>query len=272
MIYHNIKEEFKEHHNELIKIILDAAPADKIYFLGATLISRRTESIFMTDAPSCRYVGHYFVLVLVSNEHDCNAVQDKIENNCRHFIPVTAIVLHTTQFKDWLREEHLFAYKVVTLGAILYSSDETRLVADAVPIDELIKAQNESTYNEGCNKVNEFLAGADLYRLRNQNKMAAFMLHQAAEHALHTMLKIGTGLYINTHNLDKLMRYCCMVSWNLPEIFARKYEKDERLFQLLQKAYVGGRYKDDYNISISELNTIAGKVKELQNLLKETIL
>ncbi len=47
MIYYNIKEEFKEQHNEIIKIILNAAPADKIYFLGATLITRKTESVFM---------------------------------------------------------------------------------------------------------------------------------------------------------------------------------------------------------------------------------
>ena len=184
-------------------------------------------------------------------------------------IPVTAIVLHTSQFKDWLREEHLFAYKMVTLGAILYSNDETRLVAEALPVDELIKAQNKSTYNEGRNKVNEFLASADLYRLRKQNKMAAFMLHQAAEHALHTMLKIGTGLYINTHNLDKLIRYCCMESWHLPEIFLRKNEKEERLFQLLQKAYVGGRYTDDYTISSQKLIMIADRLKELYKLMQE---
>lgn len=268
MIYYNIKEKFKDQHNELVRIILDAATADKIYFLGSTLITRRTESVFMTDAPSCRHVGHYYVLVLVSDEHNCNTVQDKIENNCRHFIPVTAIVLHTIQFKEWLREEHLFAYKVCTLGAILYSSDETRLVAEAIPVDELIKTENDSVYNEGCNKVNEFLAGADLYRLRKQNKMAAFMLHQAAEHALHTILRIGTGLYVHTHNLDKLIRYCSMVCFHLPEIFPHNNEKNERLFQLLQKAYVGGRYKDDYSISALELMTIADRVKQLQNVMK----
>ncbi len=271
MIYYNLKEEFKEQHNELVSIIMDAAPADKIYFLGATLITRRTESVFMKDDPSCRYVGHYYVLVLVSDEHNCNAVQDKIENNCRHFIPVTAIVLHTSQFKDWLREEHLFAYKVCTLGAILYSGDESRLVAEAVPVDEMIKAQNDSAYNEGCNKVNEFLAGADLYRLRRQNKMAAFMLHQAAEHALHTILRIGTGLYMNTHNLDKLIRYCCMVSCHIPEIFLRNNEKNEQMFQLLQKAYIGGRYKDEYSVSTQELIKITGKVEALKNLLKNSM-
>jgi len=71
-MYYLLTESFKEQHNELVKIILEAAPAEKIYFLGSTLMSRRTETIFMTDAPSCRYVGHYFVLVLVNGGHNLN--------------------------------------------------------------------------------------------------------------------------------------------------------------------------------------------------------
>jgi len=92
----------------------------------------------------------------------------------------------------------------------------------------------------------EFLAGADLYRIREQNKMSAFMLHQAAEHALLTLLKLTTGLHVNTHNLDKLIRSCSMVSYKLPEVFNRNNEQNERLFQLLQKAYIDTRYKDSY--------------------------
>jgi hypothetical protein len=47
--------------------------------------------------------------------------------------------------------------------------------------------------NQGINKVTQFHAGADFYRIREQNKMAAFMLPQASEHAFHAILKIKTG-------------------------------------------------------------------------------
>jgi HEPN domain-containing protein len=36
----------------------------------------------------------------------------------------------------------------------------------------------------------EFLAGAELFRIRKQNKMAAFMLHQAAEHGMLAIIQI----------------------------------------------------------------------------------
>jgi len=268
-MYYLLTENFKEQHTELVKIILEVVPADKIYFLGSTLMYRRTESIFMTDAPSCHYVGHYYVLVLVENGQSLNAVQDKIENNCQHFIPVTTIVLHTHQFNKWLGEGHQFAKTVCRIAVQLHGVDGKKIIPETI-VEELSKADKESILNQGINKVTEFLAGADLYRIREQNKMAAFMLHQAAEHALHTILKITTGLYLNTHNLDKLIRYCSMVSYNISDIFSRSNEKNERLFRLLQSAYIDSRYKEDYIIRTDDLIKITDQVRAMLDILKNT--
>lgn len=191
-MYYQLTERFKEQHTELVKIILEAVDADKIYFLGSTLMRRRTESIFMTNAPSCSYVGHYYLLVLIGNGQSLNTVQDKIENNCQHFIPVTAIVLHTDQFNQWLINGHQFAQTVCRIAVLLYGQDEKKLVPEPIN-EELRKKDRVSIFNEGLNKVIEFLAAADLFRIREQNKMAAFMLHQAAEQALHTIFKNNNG-------------------------------------------------------------------------------
>ena len=59
-----------------------------------------------------------------------------------------------------------------------------------------MKAGDRNIVNKGMNKATEFLAGADLYRVRKQNKMAAFMLQRAAEHTLHTILKMKPGLHM----------------------------------------------------------------------------
>ena len=118
-MYYLLTESFKEKHKELVKIILEAVLADKIYLLGSTLMIRRTKTVFMTDAPSCRYVGHYYVLVLVRNKTNCRAVQDKIENSSKHFIPVTAIVLYTKQFSEWLTEGKQFGITVNRLAVQL---------------------------------------------------------------------------------------------------------------------------------------------------------
>ena len=264
-MYYLLTESFKEQHTELVKIILETVDADKIYFLGSTLKYRRTESIFMTDAPSCRYVGHYYVLVLIGNGQGLNVIQDKIENNCRHFIPVTAIVLQTDQFNQWLIEGHQFSQTVCRIAVLLHGKkDSTPEISNA----ELNKTDKESICNQGLNMVNEFLAGADLFRIREQNKMAVFMLHQATEQALRAILKITTGLYLNTHNLDKLIRYCSMVSYTVADIFPKDNEKDGRLFQLLQKAYIDSRYKKDYIIRTDDIILLTDKVRNLLEIVK----
>jgi len=51
-------------------------------------------------------------------------------------------------------------------------------------------------------------------------------------------------LYTNTNNIDKLIHYCSMIPYRVPEIFFPNNEENERLFQLLQKAYIGIRYKE----------------------------
>lgn len=76
-------------------------------------------------------------------------------------------------------------------------------------------------------------------------------------------------MYLNTHNIDKLVRYGSMVCYRLPGIFSRNNEKEERLFKLLQSAYLGGRYEKDYSITLCELGKIRSKVITLKEVLEE---
>jgi HEPN domain-containing protein len=271
-MYYLLTESFKSQEAKLAVLIQEAIPVEKIYMLGSTLMQQRTESVFMTDTPSRRNVGHYWLLVLIDKDcgHSDNYVQDKIENNCQHFIPVTVIVLNTQQFNTWLMEGHRFACTVIKIAVLLHDSTHIPLVIPSAINEETNKKITETYCAQGSNKVNEFIAGAELYRLRQQNKMAAFMLHQAAEHALHTIFKKATGLHINTHNIDKLIRYCAMVNYKIPAIFLRENEADKRLFGLLQKAYIDTRYKDDFIINAAELLAITERVKTLQELMQDT--
>ena len=93
------------------------------------------------------------------------------------------------------------------------------------------------------------------------------MLHQSAEQALRTLLKIGTGYHVNTHNIDRLIRYAGLVSYQLPDILPQKTEQQKRLFGLLQRAYVDARYKEDYKISTDDLLYLMEKVQQIHDIL-----
>jgi HEPN domain-containing protein len=268
VMYYLLTESFKSQEAKLIAMITEAVPVEKIYMLGSSLQQQRTESINMTHAPSCRKVGYYWLQVLVDKDcgHSDIYVQDKIENNCQHFVPVTVIVLHTEQFNNWLSEGHRFACTEIKIAVMLHNSNHTTLATPNAINEEADKKMTEVYCTQGINKVNEFIAGAELHRIREQNKMAAFMLHQATEQALLTILKKATALHTNTHNIDRLLRYCSMVNYQMPAIFPRNNYTNERLFQLLQKAYLDSRYKEGFKINSNDLLNIMERVKQLQQM------
>jgi HEPN domain-containing protein len=265
-MYYLLTEDFKQQETKLAAIITNQLPVEKIYLLGSSLSQQRTETAFMTDAPSCRKVSHYYLLVLVHKNcnYSNNEVQDRIENTCRSFIPVTAIVLHTQQFTNWLNAGHRFAITVVKIAVLIHDGNK---IPFTIPPGFEIKGSSakadKSLHSHEHIMANEFIAGAELYLARKQHNMTLFMLHQAAEHALHLLLKNSTGLQINTHNIEKLLRYCSMVSFTIPGIFDRKNEKEENLLRLLQQSYIGTRYRQMKAVSKENLVMLFERVKKL---------
>ena len=268
-IYNLFIDSFSFQQEKLTSIITEIAKPDIIFLLGASLHRRRSESIFCTTAPTSQHTADYFLLILIKDlsNRELHEWQDKIEQHCKVVMPITTIVLPTPIFEQWLKEGHPFALTVCQSAVPVYDSGRFSFAN----LTDQTKDQKEleKHYTEGLNKVGEFLAGADLFRIREQNKMAVFMLHQATEQALRTMLKIGTGFHSNTHSIERLIRYAGMVSYLLPDVFPRKTEQDKRLFNLLQKAYIDTRYREDYKINVTELLFLTEKVRRIHDLLAD---
>ena len=257
-------------YQQLIRLIIEVTPAQYVFLLGTTEVTRTAKSIFNKETPACEEIEQYYLLVLIphNSQETNNQTQEHIESLCQPFYPVTAMVLDTSQFIDWLKSGHPFACQVLHHAETLYKEEGVVLGDSPANNVEELTNSNQVAYVQGLNKVVEFLAGADLFRIRQQNRMAAFMLHQAVEHALLTILKMTMGVKVNTHNLDKLIRYCSMIGFEASAIFPRKTEMDKKLFQLLQRAYVESRYGQDYNISYPDLIVLSNRAAGLLELVK----
>lgn len=270
-IYHLYREAFSFHQQQLAEIIVKAANPDMIFLLGATLHRKRCESIFNELAPSCQHISDCTLLILLQNlaNKELHDWQDKIENHCSNTMPVTTLVLQTSTFIEWLQAGHPFAVAVWQYAPVIY--DLGNICREAITEIKASTNNKEATkqWEDGLSKAKEFLAGAELYRVRKQHKMAAFMLHQSAEQALRTLLKVGTGYHANTHSIDRLLRYGSLVTYQLPQLFPRQTEQEKRLFNLLQKAYIDTRYKEDYKITDEELLTLTEKIRRIHEILSE---
>lgn len=250
----------------LVDSIVKAVKPEMIFLLGVLVYHRSIKSIFQTSAVGSQYMSDYIVLVLLENLNNKEPYewQDKLENQG---MPVTSIVLPIYRFNEWLQSGHRFAVNVQQSAEILYDSGKHPLQVShtVTPHDE--NHTLEKYWREGMTKAKEFLVGSELYRIRKQYAMAAFMLHQSAEQSLHTLLKLGTGYHVNTHNIDRLLRYAGLVSDQLSDLFSQKTEADKQLFHLLQKAYSDARYKADYTINYDQLLCLTEKVKCIYEVL-----
>lgn len=270
-IYHSLSESFTAQQEKLVSLIKEVVQPDKIYLLGASLHRRRSESIFCQTAPSSQHVADFYLLVLINHPDNKTLpqLQDQIEQHCSSVMPVTILLLETPMFNDWLASGHLFARSVFQSAISVFEADNLSLS----PIGEYNPATEqkalEKRFRDGLIKSQEFLTGSELYLLRKQNRLAAFMLHQAAEQALGTLIKIGTGYHCCTHNIERLTRYAGMVSYRIQDVFPRKTDKEKRLFTILQKAYIESRYSEDYTLTHSDLTELSERVRIILDILVE---
>ena len=252
----------------VINIIREIAEPDFVYLLSTTYQHQSQQSLFSTEWTSERKASAHILLVLMGNLYDVpeHEWQDRIEQRCKPVSNVLTIVMRTDRFAEWLEQGHRFADRIVRGLTPEYSCGTIDLSpTGAVSPDP--KA-DEAHSMAGLNRSREFLAGGELYRLRKQNTMAAFMLHQAAEQALCTLIKTGTGWHTRTHNLERLLRFGSMVAPEIAEIFGSG-EEQRRLLKLLQLAYSDSRYASDYRIQNSDLEDLTNSVRELQAIVTQ---
>ena len=249
----------------LTEVMVKAAPLQRLYLIGLRTTTHRAETPFAL-LPDYTQVTHAYLLAVVAKEdnHGLNAVQDKLENNGQHLVPVTVIVLSKPQFHYWLSEGNPFAVKVVGEGQLLHQEAEELPPEWGIVDVKTVAGENACLLKQAKDLVQAFLAGAELYNLRQQYGLALFMLHQAAEQALRTCLLQRTGLKVNTHNLDKLLRYNSLSDAGLLEKFRGVKAEDRRLFGLLQTAYVESRYGGkSFSVRRCDVQTIGEWVEQL---------
>lgn len=271
-LYHYMMHSLIGQQEYLVSKILEVLKPDVIYLLGASLYRRRSESIFCPEAPSAQYLDDYYFLILIeeTGNKSLSDWQDQIEQHCRRTMQATVLVMKTSVFKEWLDNGHPFTRKLVNADVCLYDRSGVDFSFNS-EYDEVAenKAMDEC-FSDGLNKCKGFLAGTEHFRIRGNNRMAAFLLHQAAEQALRTLLETGTGYRFCGHSIERLFKYCCMVSYKLRDVFSKNSDKDKRLLHLLNKAYIDSRYKQHYSMETHDLDKLIGKVERIQELLIES--
>ncbi|RAJ80111.1 HEPN domain-containing protein [Chitinophaga dinghuensis] len=214
-------------------------------------------------AASLLYLTH-------NNEMSHVDLEKEIQKHFSDDLPVNISIRPATEVYNALREGHLFYERVCRQERIKYNAHNTVLPKKHYIPAEIVQQKAQDNFGKIFTLVSNFREGATYYRRSNNAALAAFSLHQAAEHSLRALLISVMGTAPHTHNLNKLIKTSLFLTEDIGKVFNESDTRDNLLLLLLNQAYKKSRYNfpDEYSISDTDLNTLFDKISTLENVVK----
>ena len=244
---------------------------EKIILFGSYATGKQVEDKYVQKGITYEYKSDFDILV-VSNQSisDKNwfklGIDDLVDNHPTIETEVN-IIHHDIHFLNKkISENYYFFTDMAKEGIELYDSGRHELATPGpmTPAEQGQKAQEEFEY--WFRKADDFYAGFELLREKKDYSTAAFLLHQATESYYSALLLVFTDYRPKWHNLKKLGRQVASIAPRLKDVFPQRNKEEQRLFQLLKKAYIDSRYRKDYAITAQELQYLAERVLLLRAL------
>jgi HEPN domain-containing protein len=246
------------HFNKLLHLIqLNDAP-EAVFIIAQATIQYNYNNIFFNTSQTTEQPNAYLLLVvLAADAKQCTRSQCELENVLQTVAAVTVWCMPLQTFTEQLLTGGYFACTVYKSAERLFIEKDAGIVPP--PVTPVFNKYQNQWYQRAA----EFYAGAELFIIRKQYALAAFHLHQCAEQCFTSVVYNTCGYRPATHNLLLLYRYACWFEPSLYELFTPQQLKEESLLHLLQKAYTGSRYTNDYSVKGKQLEMIKEKIEIL---------
>lgn len=222
------------------------------------------------------YMSDYDILILTRKEIGAieYSLYDKItdaffqhKNRPFHTHP-QFINYGIDDFNYALSKAHYFETEIKREGIILYDSGEYKLARRRKLNFEEIKERAQKYYNDKFGRALSFLRSARHDIDDNDILMTSFHLHQATENFLRVIPMVFILYGHKDHNLSVLMKACKEYAPEIFKVFPRDTPEEERLFKLLERAYVESRYNPDFEITKEDIDALLPKVEHLRDIVE----
>lgn len=167
-----------------------------------------------------------------------------------------------------LAEAQYFFTDATKEGISLYDSGKFEL-AEARELSPEERTRIAKDYfEEWMGKAKNFFIDFKNALEREDLKNAAFHLHQTAKISYKTVLLVFTNYSPAEHFLLELKRQAMNQVPELEKILPYRTKEEERLFKLLDYAYIGARYDSDFHIFEDELKILAAEVEKVLDVVE----
>ncbi|MGH7026021.1 HEPN domain-containing protein [Brevundimonas sp.] len=229
------------------------------------------------EDPVGRYFSDFDLLVVVSDEKLTDVLEfwQGAEKRLRADLasganlrtPADLIIHSLEDVNDQLIQGRYFFADIVREGVVLFEeADQPFANPQPLPSDAALK-EAEKFYREHFTAGQQFLRQAQHAIDDEAPKIAAFDLHQAAEHFYNAVLLVATLYTPKSHNLVRLRNAAEPIDARLAEVWPTDTKFQKRCFELLRAAYVKARYSEHYRVTAEELAWMLERLKMLQDLV-----
>jgi hypothetical protein len=177
----------------IVPAIARLTHADQIYCLGIG-----------KEAGTWQY--HFLSLLPGNAPLSFREYQTAVEAQCSEHGSIILWCAHTGEVCRQLKEGHLFYSTACTARQRVYDNERVSLPApENIDVNRVVQ-KARGVFDPPFTLAQSFLDGARYHAVHEQLKTAAFLLHQAAEHALRAPLLAITGYNSYSHDLANLLR------------------------------------------------------------------
>lgn len=245
-------------------IIKDVVNPEMIILFGSYAKGTYVEHRYTAkDGITYEYISDYDFLVVTKNNPEKTYIQEnKIMERADRFKPPVNLEIHDIDYiNKGLEWGEYFWVDIAKEGILLYDKGTVKFAEPRELTATEKKEKAQRYFDTWFPQANIFLKNAKFDFSENYLKIGAFELHQATESLYYSTLLVFTDYKPKTHNLWKLRKKAKPYSEELFSIFRTETDKqEEHLFELLKQGYIDARYREDFTINESELQTLIERV------------
>lgn len=231
------------------------------------------------EDPVGRYFSDYDLLVVVDREEltDVPEFWARTEEQLLAELaagrnlrtPVSLIYHSLDDVNEKLRLGRYFFMDIVREGITLFE-EPGHPFAEPKPLSQAeALSETQDYFEEWFESACGFQRNAGYAIKDKDNKLAAFLLHQATERYYHCLFLVRTLYSPKTHNLNQLRQLAEGIEPRLKHVWPRSTKFERRCYELLRDAYVKARYSRQYRISDEQLAWLSSRVELLQAIVRE---
>lgn len=265
----------REELKQIVSIITENADVEMIVLFGSYARGDWVEDIYKEGHITYEYKSDYDILVIVK-EHGAVrklGLWHKIEGIIRRRsginTPETLIVHDIREVNKALSRGQYFFTDIKKEGVLLYDSRRFELAKEQKLSPEERKKTAQEDFKAWLQRAGWFFNSFEDAPKRRHYNVAAFQLHQATERYYMTTLLVFTHYKPKEHDIKTLGKQVSNLDPRFLPVFPHSTLEEQRVFELLRKAYIDARYNPKYNITKKELEYLGGRVKRLRSLTKD---